>query len=89
MAVANQQDLRKQFGNGVPHVRDKGGECGEVRLAVSGDSDKQYILAAGRFDLAAVDDATAVGQQDDLDEDGRVEGGCAFVVVFVAGMEGG
>ena len=46
----------------------KGGQCHEVRLAVARDGDKQHILAAGRFDLVAVDDAATVGQQDDFDE---------------------
>ena len=47
------------------------------------------ILATSRFDLAAVDDAVAVGKQDDLDEHGGVESRCAVDVIVVAFVEGG
>lgn len=45
-------------------------------------------MAAGGFDLAAGEDAAAVGQEDDLEEDGGVVGSGALKVVLVAGVEG-
>lgn len=44
LALADQENLREQFGDAVMHARDKGGECGEVRLAVTRDGDEQDIL---------------------------------------------
>ena len=46
-------------------------------------------ILATSFDLAAVDDAAAVGKQDDLDEHGGVESRCAVDVIVVAFVEGG
>ena len=40
LVVADQEDLREQFGDGVAHAGDKGSECGEVRLAVARDGNE-------------------------------------------------
>lgn len=81
--------MGNQFGGQVALLGDEGGQAGEVRLAVAGHGDEKDVLAAGGLDLAAGDETPAVGQQDDLDQGGGVEGGSAFMVVLVAGVEGG
>ena len=58
-------------------------------MRIAGDGDEHDVVAAGGFDLAAADKAAAVGEQDDLEQDGGVVGGRAFGVVLVAGVEGG
>lgn len=87
LPVADHQDLGKELGHRVAQAGDERGQRREVRLAVARDGDEQDILAARRLHLAAADDATAVGQQYDLDERGGIEGGGAFEVVLVTGME--
>lgn len=60
-----------------------------MRLAVARDGNEQYVLAAGCFYFAAVDDAATVGQQNNFDEHCRVEGRRAFNVILIAGMKVG
>ena len=72
-----------------PSVGHEGGDGGEVRRAVAGEGDEGDVLAAGAFDVAAADDALAVGEQHDLEQHGRRVGGGAGVVVVVAGVEAG
>jgi len=81
--------LGKQLGGQVAHLGDEGGQGGEVGLGIAGDGDEQDVLPAGGFNLAAADDAATIGEQDDLEEDGGIEGGGTFAVVLVAGVESG
>lgn len=89
LAVAQGEHLCKKLGGEVAHLRNEGGQGGEVGLAVSGQGDEEDVVAAGGFDLAARNDAPAVGEKDDLEEDGGIVGGSAFDVVVVAGVESG
>jgi hypothetical protein len=89
MAVADEQDFLEQRPDLGAQGADEGGEGGEVRGAVAGERDEGDVVAAGALDVAAADDAPAVGEEDDLEQHGRRVGGCAGEVVLVAGVEAG
>ena len=61
LSVTDQQHLGEQAGHTLPHLGDKGGQCGEMRLAVTRHGDEQHVLAAGTFHFATADDTEAVG----------------------------
>ena len=88
LTVANDENLSKQFSNLFSPIGDEGSKRGEVRLAVAGDGDEQDLLPTGQFYLAAADDATTIGQQNDFDEHCRVKGAGAFGIILIAAVEG-
>jgi hypothetical protein len=50
---------------------------------------EQHVVAAGGLHLAAADNAATVGQQNDLQQHGRIVGWRPFDAVAVAGVEVG
>ncbi len=68
---------------------DETGDGGEVRMAVGGQGYKDDILAAGAGDQSRGGDAGGVCEEDDLEQDGGVIGGCAGMVVVEAVKEDG
>ena len=61
LAVAQHQHLGKELGDLVAEFGDEGGQCAVVGLALTADNHEHQVVAAGRFHLAAADDASAVG----------------------------
>jgi hypothetical protein len=68
---------------------DEPGEGGEVRGGIAAEGDEGHLLAAGTLDVAAADDAPAVGEEHDLEQHGRRVGGCTGEIILVAGVEPG
>jgi hypothetical protein len=89
MAVADEQHfLEQRFDLGAEGA-DEPGEGGEVRGGIAAEGDEGHLLAAGTLDVAAADDAPAVGEEHDLEQHGRRVGGCAGEIILVAGVEPG
>jgi len=87
LPVAHQQDLGKQLGHFLTHVADEGGERGEVRLGIAGDRHEQHVVATCPLYGARTDDATAVGEQHNLEQYRRGEGRRAAGVVAEASFQ--
>ena len=85
--VADEQDFLEQRPDLGVQGADEGGEGGEVRSAVTRQGDEGDVLLADSFDVARTDDASAVGEEDDLEQHGRRVGAGAGEVVLVAGVE--
>jgi hypothetical protein len=73
-------DLRAQLGHEL-------GDVGVAGSRVAGDSHEHHVLLAGALDLAAGDEALAVGQQHDLEHHARVVGRGARHVVAEIGVQ--
>lgn len=58
-----------------------------MRGGITREGDEDDVLTAGRLDVAAADDALAVGEEDDLEQHRRWVGGCAGGVVLVVDIE--
>lgn len=86
-AVAGQQNLAEQGLHFVAEFAHELGTVGVAGLAVAADGGKQHVLMAGLLDLAAGDEAAAVGQQHDLEPDAWVVGAGAGGVVAKPGVE--
>ena len=63
------------------------GDVAVAGLAVAADGDEQHVVGAGLLDLAAGDEASAVGQQHELEHDARVVGADADFVVVEPGIQ--
>jgi len=68
LAVTQIQHLGKELGDVVAQAGDEGGDGGVVRGAVATEGDEGDVVRAGAFDAAAADDALAVGEEDDLEQ---------------------
>ena len=79
--VADEKYLGEDAGDLVTQCRNKAGDGGEVRPAVSGQRDEGDVFAAGALDVAAADDALRIGEQHNLQQhDGRISGGSRDVI---------
>lgn len=86
LPVADVEDLAEDAGDVVAERRDKSGEGGEMRLAVTGQGDEGDVFAAGALDVAAADDALGIAEQDDLEQHGGRIGAGAGGVIAEAGI---
>ena len=89
LPVADGEHWGEQVGNVVANGTDKVGQRGEVRGLIAGQGDEGDVVAAGALDLAAADDALRIGEQDDLEQNGRRVRGGTGGVVLVAAVEAG
>ena len=89
MAVAQVEHLGEDAGDVVGQPGDKPGDRGEVRLGVAGQGDEGDVMTADGFDIAAGDDALAVGEQHDLEQHGGRIGGRAGCVILEPGIKAG
>jgi len=84
LPVTQIEHLAKELGNLVTEGADEIGDGGEVRGAVAGEGNEGDVLPAGPFNLARTDDATAVGEEHNLEQHRRRVGGSAGEVVLVS-----
>lgn len=85
--VTDHQHLKKQLFNLPMSGGNKVGDGGEVGLPVGGYGDKQDVLSAQLLDLATAGDAFGIGQQHDLQQNRRIIGRAATIVIMVAMVE--
>ena len=85
--VADQQHFQKQWRNFLGHGRDEIGNGREVGLAIGRQRHEHHILMAAALDLAARSDAARIGEQDDLEQNGRMPGWRTACIVMVTIIE--
>src|ERR1039458_7059493 len=84
LGVTGHQHLSEQRTDLRSQLADEFGHGGELRSTVAGDGHEQDVLAASALDGSAADHSPAVGQQYDLEHDGRVVGrGTGHIVAVV------
>ena len=87
LPVTEPEDLAEDVGDGLVPSGDEGGEGCEVGCGVAREGDEGDVFPAGALDRPGADDAAAVGEQDDFEQQGRWVGAGAGVVVVVVGVE--
>ena len=86
-AVAGHEHLCKQRLDVGAEFANELGDVGVARACVAGQGHEQHVVLTGLLDLAAGDEASAVGQQHDLEHDARVVGRRAGDVVAELGIQ--
>ncbi len=81
--IADQQYLLKELGDFFGGRGDELGDGCEVGAGIGGQGHEQHVLVAKRLDAPAAGDAPGVGQQHDLEQQRRVVGTAAGVLVAV------
>lgn len=89
LPVAQVEHLGEDAGDVVGEGGDESGKGGEVRLAVARQGDEGNVVAADGFNVAAGNDALAVGEQNNLEQHGGWIGGSAGGVILEPGIEAG
>ena len=82
--MTDQQHLLKHGFDGLGVLANKAGQRGEVRDRIAGQGLEQNIGLAAPLDLAAGGNAFGVGEQNDLQQDGRIVGQAACSVISTA-----
>lgn len=85
--MAHQQHLLKELFNLIGMAADELRQGGEMRDGIAGQRLEDDVGFTAPLHLAAGGDALGIGEQDDLQQYGRVIGQSARIVVAVLGME--
>ena len=82
--VADRQNITEDGRDLFLHGRHKGSNRAVIRSIPIRERNEEDVFMAGAFDLTGTDHAFGVSQQDDLQQDLGMDGGCAGLIVFVA-----
>ena len=82
--VAHHQHLVEEFSDLLMRAGNKLCNGSEVGATVGRDDHEHHIFPTQGFDFATAGDASRVGQQHDLEQDGRIVGRAAVLVIVKA-----
>jgi hypothetical protein len=80
LVIADEKHLAEHFCDVIFMGADEAGEGGEVRGCVAGECEEGDMLLASALDVAAADDALAVGKQHHLEHGGRISCRASYIV---------